>query len=58
MADQTGREREAIAGLAAAIASIEQHAEVVATMASNMRAQAADARRRLAALESKGANRG
>lgn len=47
MSDRTS---EDMAGLAAAIVSIAQHAEVIEAMAKNLKAQAADASRRLAAL--------
>jgi uncharacterized protein YoxC len=49
---------EAVAGLAAAIASLGQHAEAIATMAANLRAQAADAGRRLEALRKAAAKEG
>lgn len=41
---------ENIAGLTAAVASMGHHAEVIATMAANLKSQVADAERRLAAL--------
>lgn len=44
------RAKENLAGIAAAIASMSQHAEVIETMARNLRSQVADAQRRIAAL--------